>query len=305
VNARAAGEGRGERARTAALDWPRDASDWPLRAWSGFVDAGGLRWHVQRSPGSRRQPAAVLIHGTGASTHSWAALAPLIAQDMPVVSMDLPGHAFTSPLPQDDPSLPGLARAVAELIATLKVEVGLLIGHSAGAAIGAQMCLDGTCAPRRLVSLNGAWFPFAGFPGSFFSPMAKLLAMNPLVPQLFAWRAGSDAVIDRLLGATGSRVDPASRAIYARLLRNPQHAAGALAMMACWDLKPLQQRLPQLHTPLQLLVGLQDHMVSPEQARSVRALAPEAQICELPGLGHLAHEEDPVRVWNTLRAPQD
>jgi magnesium chelatase accessory protein len=288
--------------RVAALAWPQDAADWPLRNWSEMVEAGGMRWHVQRSPVRARRPLAVLIHGTGASTHSWAALAQLIAQDMDVLSMDLPGHAFTSPVAQGEPTLPRLAQAVSALLAALKLEVDLLIGHSAGAAIGAQMCLDGACAPRRLVSLNGAWFPFAGFPGSFFSPMAKLLALNPFVPQLFAWRAGSDAVIDKLLAATGSEVDAQSRAIYARLLRNPRHAAGALAMMACWDLKPLQGRLGQLAVPLQLLVGAQDHMVSPEQARSVHALQPLAQIETLDGLGHLAHEEDAARVWAAIRA---
>ena len=62
-------------------------------------------------------------------------------------------------------------------------------GHSAGAAILVRMCLDGQIAPQGLVSLNGAMLPLGGSAGQLFSPLAKLLAGLPLLPDLFAWRA--------------------------------------------------------------------------------------------------------------------
>ena len=52
--------------------------DWPNRAASRYVDAGGLRWHVQ-SLGDAG-PDLLLLHGTGAATHSWAGLAPLLSE---------------------------------------------------------------------------------------------------------------------------------------------------------------------------------------------------------------------------------
>ena len=59
-----------------ALDWNRDGAAWPNHAVSRLVDAGGVRWHVQRMG---RGPVLLLVHGTGASTHSWRALMPLLA----------------------------------------------------------------------------------------------------------------------------------------------------------------------------------------------------------------------------------
>ena len=78
------------------LNWDVDGLDWPLRQHSRFVQAGGLRWHVQHLAGPRPgAPCALLLHGTGASTHSWRDVAPLLARHAEVLSLDLPGHAFT------------------------------------------------------------------------------------------------------------------------------------------------------------------------------------------------------------------
>ena len=49
------------------LDWATDGRDWPNHAASRFVEAAGMRWHVQVMGSG---PALLLLHGTGAATHS-------------------------------------------------------------------------------------------------------------------------------------------------------------------------------------------------------------------------------------------
>jgi magnesium chelatase accessory protein len=278
---------------SSALDWARDGADWPNRAASAFVEAGGLTWHVQRMGSG---PCLLLIHGTGASTHSWRDLAPILAQRFSVVAPDLPGHGFTTMPPRNGMSLPGMAERLAALVQTLGISPVLAAGHSAGAAILIRMCLDGTIAPRALISLNGALLPFGGVPGRIFSPLARLAASSETLPRLFAWRAGDPAVIARLLQGTGSRLDPTGAALYAKLARNPQHVAAAFAMMAQWDLHDLARRIPQLRTPLFLVAGSNDRTVPPSVAYAVHAAHPSSKVIRLAGLGHLAHEEEPERL---------
>lgn len=275
------------------LDFASDGRDWPHREASLFVEAGGLTWHAQRMGAGLP---VLLLHGTGATTHSWRALAPLLAQaGCDVLAPDLPGHGFSGPLPRP-PSLPAMAQAVAALLDQVGFRPALAVGHSAGAAIIVEMRLDGLLDPRGVVAINGAFLPFGGVAGKLFSPLAKLLAANPLAAHLFS--AGSaQARAERLIRSTGSRIDEAGLALYARALGSPGHVAGALAMMANWDLAALSRRLPALATPIQLIVGESDRAVPPRDAARVRALvgsgARSPAVTHLPGLGHLAHEERP------------
>lgn len=284
------------------LDWADDGRDWPNRTFSRFVTAAGLRWHVQLMGTG---PVLLLVHGTGAATHSWRDLAPLLAQRFRVVAPDLPGHGFTEALPAGRLSLPGMAQALGELLQVLAVRPVLAVGHSAGAALLARMCLDGLIAPQILVSLNGALLPLRGMPGQFFAPLARLFAGNPLVPKLFAWRARQRSALERLIRGTGSRLDVRGMELYGRLVRNPTHVAGALGMMANWDLRALAQDLPRLQADLVLVVGRNDRTLPPEEALRVCALLPQARLMPLTGLGHLAHEEQPAQIAEVLLACLD
>jgi magnesium chelatase accessory protein len=285
-----------DRAAEPGADAP-DA-DWPLRAHSRMVRCDGLRWHVQMLGNG---PPALLLHGTGGSTHSWRGVAPLLAEHHSVVALDLPGQGFTRILSSGDLSLPGMARSVGALLGHLRIEPDLVLGHSAGAAIGVQMCLDGLAAPRALVSINGAILPLGGWAGQTFSPLARLLVGLPGVPALFAGMAAQRRMVERLLADTGSRLDAEGIELYARLLRRREHVASALAMMAAWDLDTLAGRLPRLRAPLLLIVGDRDRTIPPGDARRIRRLLPTARAATLRGLGHLAHEEDPGAVVTLIR----
>jgi magnesium chelatase accessory protein len=284
---------------TAAPDWNTDGRDWPNREASRFVVAGRLRWHVQQLGAG---PVALLIHGTGASTHSYGGLAPLLARDFTVVMPDLPGHGYTECPEASRLSLPGMAESVAALVRELGVVPEVVVGHSAGAAILARLCIDGVLAPRSLVSLNGALLPLSGARHPTVAGLARFFTAGSFLPRFFAWRAADRAVVERLLAGTGSTLDAPGVEFYARLARHPAHVAGALGMMAMWDPRPLARDLPRLRVPLVLVVADRDRMIVPATAERVRALVPGARIEHLPGLGHLAHEERPDLVAPIIRA---
>ena len=279
------------------MDWARDGRHWPHHAHSHFVRSGGRRWHVQRWQAQRPgAPELLLLHGTGASTHSWRLLIPLLAAQAGVTAIDLPGHGFSDAASPGGATLPGMAAGVTALLRELGVQPTLLIGHSAGAAIAVQMALAQPPGLRSLVSLNGALLPLHGLAGRVFSPLAKLLAGSPGVPAFFARRAADPPRLRRLVDSTGSRIDDEGTALYGKLVADPAHVAGALAMMANWDLQALARQLPRLRTPLHLIAADGDRTVPPWQAQRVAALLPGARLTLLRGLGHLAHEEQPLAV---------
>jgi magnesium chelatase accessory protein len=272
---------------TQTLDWERDRRTWPNREASRFVAAGGLRWHVQQAG---QGPVMLLVHGTGSSTHTWRDFLPDLARDYTVVAVDLPGHGFTSAALAGGYSIPGMCGSLRALLTALRLEPAYGIGHSAGAAILCHMALAGTLAPRHIVSLNGAFLPFA-----------KLLAGSSTLSRLIAWRAQDVASVERIIAGTGSRLDAVGLDLYSRLVGDPRHVAAAFAMMGNWDLQSFERELGGLATPLTLLVGERDLAVPPLQARRVQSKVQHSDLRVLQGLGHLAHEEAPGIVLPVVR----
>lgn len=270
--------------------WEREKATWPNHELSRFVEAAGIRWHVQQGG---RGPPLLLVHGTGASTHSWRDVLPLLGAHYTVLAADLPGHGFTAAAGGSRSSIAGMSESMAGLLAALQFDPLYCVGHSAGAVILCRMALDGQIKPRVIISLNGAFVPLGGTAGIVFSPLAKLLARSSLLPRLLARRAGNPASVARVLDSTGSRVDAKGLDLYTRLVRNPKHLEGALGMMGNWDLRSFARDLPRLTTPLVLLAAENDRTVPPHQAFEIKQRLANASVCTLPGLGHLAHEEQP------------
>jgi len=275
------------------LDFARDGQDWPHREASRFVLAGDVRFHVQVMG---EGPVILLLHGTGASTHSWRGLLPLLAKHYTIVAPDLPGHGFSDYLGMNGLSITGMAASIQALLHKLGLEPSLAVGHSAGAAILVRMALDRQINPELIISLNGALVPFGGFIGQFFSPVARMLATLPLMSTMFARRARDPEVIRDILKQTGSRLDPEGVALYSRLAGNSDHVTATLGMMANWDLQTLERDMPRLRTPLALVAGLRDEMVRPSVARNVADRVSSAYVVPVASLGHLAHEEAPGRI---------
>lgn len=276
--------------------WEVEGRDWPHRSASRFVASGRLRWHVQMM-GPADAPVLLLLHGTGAATHSWRALGPLLATRFRVIAPDLPGHGFTGGHPAHGLTMAAMAHATGDLLTTLRIDPAIVIGHSAGAAIATRMAIDAIVAPRGIVGLNAALLPFPGLAGTLFPSLARLLFVNPIAPHMFARIARTPGETARFIArSTGSRIDAQGIGWYQRLFATPGHCAAAIRMMADWDLAGLARDLPRLKMPLLLIHGNADRAIPAASARQAAAIVGDGRLVVLPGTGHLAHEERPEEI---------
>jgi magnesium chelatase accessory protein len=250
-------------------------------------------------------PCALLLHGTGGSTHSWAELAPRLSGRFAVVAPDLPGHGFTS--------RPGGARLGSEQIAwriqglleTLEVRPRIVIGHSAGAAIGVMLVGQGSgveavvgLAPSLAAPEGPDWLPDLLSGGLARAVRSRWSAS-------LAARLAGGPLLDRVLESTGSRVPDWSRERYARLTSSPGHCGAALAMMADWDPGAVGNRLRSLGVPALFLAGGRDAWIPPGAVRRATRDCPTASVEVVPGTGHLLHEERPEEIARRILAFSD
>lgn len=280
-------------------DWAVEGRDWPHREASRFVEAGGMTWHVQEMG---QGPTILLLHGAGAATHSWRGLMPVLAERTHVVALDLPGHGFSGDPGAGGLTLPGMSRRVGALVEAMGWRPALVVGHSAGAAVALRLALDGRVGDAGVVAINGALKPFAGAVAPLFQGLAMGLFLNPFAVRAFAHAARDPVRVERMIAGTGSRIDARGLELYGRLFRKAGHVAGTLGMMANWDLMPLRRDLGRLAVPLTLIVGEADRAVPPSVAEAVAGEVAGARVTRMPGLGHLAHEEDASRVGAAILA---
>jgi len=274
------------------MQWAQYANRWPHATCSQFVQAGGIRWHVQ-TMGSG--PCLLLLHGTGSGSFSWRGLMPLLSPHFKIIAPDLPGHAFTNRGPEGSLSLNGMTEGIRALMLQLNLTPAIIAGHSAGAAIAANFILQQrSLQATRLIGLNPAWLPLPGLPSWIFGPAAKLAALNPLSAWATAKFAKRQSTIDKSIAQTGSKLDAEGMALYQEVFSHSGHVHSVLNMMAAWQLLPLASALHSIHNPVDLLVGLEDGTVPPSMADKAIKIMPQARVHFQQKLGHLAHEEDPA-----------
>jgi magnesium chelatase accessory protein len=177
------------------------------------------------------------------------------------------------------------------------------MGHSAGAAVAAQLVLNEPTLPTPvLIGLNPAWLPLPRLANWLFPPAAKLLALSPFSAHLFAHQAKKGSAVRKLMDSTGSHLDDVALSYYQRLLQSPTHVKGVLSMMAVWNLDHLAMRLKHLNGPVFLHLGGNDRTVPLRMSRDACRLIPQAVAVTVPGLGHLAHEESPAATCEQITA---
>lgn len=272
---------------------------WPLRAHSHTARVAPYRWHLVRKGRGRD---ALLLHGAGASSHSWHRLIEPLSKRYRITAPDLPGHHLTRSYTRARLSLPQMRDDLHHLLGRLGVSPRLMIGHSAGAALALSLAARLPAPPDFIVLINGAVENFRG-PAAIVMPlMARLLALNPLAGPFLSHEAQRPDAVRKMLRVTGSHLDEEGMSYYEHLVADPRHIDGTVGMMASWSLNSIEPLLPKLSCPVLLLHADGDGAVSVNVAKRAAAVLPNATLKVLPGCGHLVHEERPELVLDAIEA---
>lgn len=267
--------------------------DWPNRQISRSITVGDLTWHMQISG---KGPVILLLHGTGSSTHSWGELTPLLNQEAQVLSVDLPGHAFTLGASVDSLRLEQIASNLIALISELKMPwPTMVVGHSAGAPLALAFANQAPTKPQIIIGLNPSLIPPPPSYTQFFGPMLGPVTKSATLASILAKIAPLSGMTDRLLDSTNTNLPETNRNYYRRLFTSPEHVRGAMNFMASANINQVLSASSNLPSKLIWVIGESDQWV-PELGlqKIIRQYFPKSTVMHWQG-GHIMHEVETAK----------
>ncbi len=286
---------------TAAWLYTPDRDQAALRAAhagapSQFLDIAGVTLHL-RDTGPRDGPAILMLHGFGASLHTWDGWAERLSHRFRVIRIDIPGFALTGPDPTGDYSDARSITILAALMDRLGIAQADVIGNSMGGRIAWRFALAEPSRVRRLVLVSPDGFASPGRPYGEPEPLPAMVRLLPWVmPRAMVRATLGPAYGDQAL-MTDATVDRAHD-----LLRAPGVRRAILDRMAQNGLEDPRPLLPRLTMPVLLVWGERDRIIPASHAQDWVAVMPQAELIVLPSLGHVPQEEAPAVSLPAVRA---
>lgn len=255
------------------------------RGPADFVQVAGIRLHV-RDDGPKDAPALVLLHGFGASLHTWEPWAQALAARHRVIRFDLPAAGLTGPDPSADYSDERSMQLIAALMDTLGVGRATLVGHSMGGRMAWRFAAAQPQRVERLVLLAPDGFASPGFEyGQAPKVGAGVTLMRHVLPRPLVTMSLKPAYADP------AQMTDERATRYHELLLAPGVRAGLIDRMRQLVLRDPVPLLQTITVPTLLIWGDRDAMVPVAHAQDYLQAMPRARLVTLAGVGHLPQEE--------------
>jgi pimeloyl-ACP methyl ester carboxylesterase len=250
---------------------------------SKFVDVEGMSVHY-RDEGTG--PPLVLLHGTGASLHTWNAWTEALASHHRVIRMDLPGFGLTGPNHTGDYTISAYVAFLESFRQALGLTRFALGGNSLGGEIAWAYAVAHPERVTELILVDSAGFPIAR-PALVFT-----LARSPGLSTLLARVDPGHMVRKTLREAYGdqSKVTPELVQRY-RLLALRQGNRSAFVARAKAPRPDRSADLSLLRVPTLVLWGRADRLIPVRHASSFVEAIPGSELVVYDGVGHVPMEE--------------
>ncbi|MEV5439866.1 4-carboxymuconolactone decarboxylase [Streptomyces sp. NPDC052682] len=240
-----------------------------------------------RFDGPEEAPVLILGPSLGTTWHMWDRQVPELAKQWRVFRFDLPGHGGAPAYP---------AGSVGDLTARLLTTLDALgvhrfgyAGCALGGAVGIQLALR---HPERLASLALiAASPRFGTADEF-RQRGVIVRTNGLDPI-------ARTAPDRWFTGGFAAAQPAITEWAVQMVRttDPGCYIAACEALASFDVRA---ELARVGVPTLVLVGSDDQVTGPAEARTLVAGIPDARLAVVPGASHLVPVEQPAAVTDLL-----
>lgn len=252
--------------------------------------------YFDSAPTAREAPVLVLVHAFPLGAGMWDGQEKALPDGWRLLAPDLRGFGgSTIGEPDDEPAIDDYARDVIDLLSELGISRVVLGGCSMGGYAVLATLRRAPELARALILVDTR--------ATADSPEGRANRRSMLA---LLEREGPSGVgremLPKLLGDTTRQQRPEIEPLVRRLIKGQSPAALRGAILRMMQRPDARDLLPTLHLPTLIVVGEEDELTPPADARVMADAIDGATLEIVPHAGHLPNLEQPELFNRTLRA---
>lgn len=257
---------------------------------SKFVEIDGMQVHYRDE--GKGMP-IVLIHGTGASLHTWDYWASKLKEKHRVVRMDLPAFGLTGANSNGDYSIENYTNFLTKFLHKVELDSMYLVGNSLGGNIAWNFTAENPEAVTKLVLIDAS-----GLPTNKPQPWIFKMAKTPIVNSMFLYVTPRAVIKDNIeqVYEDDSKISEDLITRYHEMaLREGNRKAfidRAKTDFKLGDNSNLE-KLKSIKNKTLLIWGENDNWIPLDNGKRMDSLMPNSKLIIVKNSGHVPMEESP------------
>ena len=255
---------------------------------SSFISIDGINVHY-RDVG--KGEAILLIHGTGASLHTWEKWIDILSPGYRVISFDLPGFGLTGPDPNHNYQISRYTAILDSLMVKLKVDSFHIAGNSLGGLVAWRYTSQ---FPQKILTLNlidASGLPQPGKKPPFIFQLAKLPVISTLMQKVTPKSIIENSMLDVYKNdqlVTEKLIDR-----YFELSLREGNRTAFVKRMSQLNEKLDINDLKNITAPVLIQWGKHDRWIPLAKGYEFKKIIPKAEL-KIYNSGHVPMEENPM-----------
>jgi pimeloyl-ACP methyl ester carboxylesterase len=280
-----------------AFNWKNDVSVEELKkkytnAESEFVEIDGMQVHFRDQGLATDSVPIVLIHGTGASLHTWEAWVSELKNEHRIITLDLPAYGLTGPNQTGDYSQEFYVGFMDKFLSKLNIKRCILGGNSLGGGITWAYALEHPERVSKMILVDAGGYPMV----SKSVPIAFQIARMPVLGNLFKYVL-PHSIIEKSLQNVYVHDDRITLELIERYYDMASREGNRKAFLDRMKVSIKSDKYLKIKTltmPTLIIWGEKDGLIPTDVAEKFHRDLPNDTMIIFKDLGHTPMEEDPM-----------
>lgn len=258
---------------------------------SSFVTIDGMEVHYRDEGIKSDSIPIVLIHGTGASLHTFDAWTDELKKTKRVIRMYLPAYGLTGPFPNRNYSMDNYVKFIKNFLAKLGVKKCVLAGNSLGGQIAWNFTATHATIVQKLILIDAAGYPTK----SKSIPIAFKVAQTPILNKLLLYvtpRFLVKASVENVYFDKTKVTEKIVNRYFDLTLRKGNRKAFVDRLNMKKTITSFD-KIKSIQQPTLILWGSEDLLIPVENAYKFQKDLPNNKLVILNKVGHTPMEESP------------